>query len=446
VEGGELYGSHASLYLQGCWAAALDETANMASALKIPDAESYRLESKTVRGLINTSFWIPAKRFFSYGMNKDRSFRSEQTVLPAVPLYFKLGDSEKAKPVLEQLESNVFSTNWGTRIIREDSPFFNPAGYHYGSVWPLFTGWMALAEYAYGNYIQGFSHIMNNLNIYRNWGKGFAEEVLNGSAYKPSGVCPHQCWSETMILQPAIEGMLGLVVDGNGNKIILSPHFPADWDSVSVRNIRIGKFTFDLFMKRTDKSYYYTFTPHWNQQVNIEFSPTFPAGTKFNTIRRNGNDTPFTSFNDQKNVALLFTFKLLGQEMFQIDYNEGIEALPVVTDPTPGSSPEGIRILSERLLSDKYYIGVEAKSKTLDDICVYIHNQDIDHIDNGSLKGVDGEKFHIETVFDPNQSKYQKKTVIIYLKKEPSSGKVIPGYIKQNKEKKPVSPKCPSWY
>lgn len=446
VEGGELYGSHASLYLQGCWAAALEETANMASALKIPESENYRLESKTVRGLINTSFWNPSKRFFSYGMNKDRTFRSEETVLPAVPLYFKLGDSEKARPVLEQLASNAFSTNWGTRIIREDSPYFNPAGYHYGSVWPLFTGWTALAEYAYGNYIQGFSHIMNNLDIYKNWAKGFAEEVLNGSAYKPSGVCPHQCWSETMILQPAIEGMLGLVVDGNENKIILSPHFPADWDSASVKNIRIGKFTFDLLMRRTDKSYFYAFTPHGNQQVNIEFSPTFPAGTKFNTITRNGNDTPFTSFNDQKNVALLFNFKLSEPDLFQIDYDRGIEALPAVTDPAPGSSPEGIRILSERLSGNKYYIVTEAQSKTLDDIYVHIHNQDIDHIENGSLKDVDGEKFHIETVFDPNPSKYQKKTVIIYLKQESAPGKVIPGYIKENKEKKPVSPKCPRWY
>jgi glycogen debranching enzyme len=226
VEGGELYGSHATLYMQGCWAAALDETANMATALKIPEAESYKLESITVKNLINTIFWNPQKKYYSYGMNKDRTFRTDATVLPAVPLYFKFGNSEKAKPVLDQLASNAFSTNWGTRIIREDSPFFKPTGYHYGSVWPLFTGWTALAEYAYGNYQQGFFHLMNNLNIYKNWGKGFVEEVMNGATYEPSGVCPHQCWSETMVLQPAIEGMLGLIVNDGEKKIVLSPAFP----------------------------------------------------------------------------------------------------------------------------------------------------------------------------------------------------------------------------
>jgi hypothetical protein len=445
VEGGELYGSHATLYLQGCWAAALDETANMAGALKIPEAESYRLESITVKNLINTSFWNPQKKYYSYGMNKDHTFRSEATVLPAVPLYFKSGDMEKAKLVLDQLASNAFSTNWGTRIIREDSPFFKPTGYHYGSVWPLFTGWTALAEYAYGNYQQGFFHLMNNLNIYKNWGKGFVEEVMNGATYEPSGVCPHQCWSETMVLQPAIEGMLGLVINDGEKKVVLSPHFPAGWDSASVKNIRAGNCTFDLCMKRTDKSYYYTFTPHDNQPVNIEFSPTLPSGTKFNRILKDGNETPFTTFNDQKNVSLLINFKLTETSILQIDYDNGIEVLPALTDPSPGSRPEGLRILSERLFGYKYYIGVEGERKTLGNIDVYIHNQEIEKIDNGTLTGSDGEIFHIAVPFDPGQSKYQNKTVIIYLRQEPATGKIVPDQKKGNKEKKENSPKCPRW-
>jgi glycogen debranching enzyme len=445
VEGGELYGSHATLYLQGCWAAALEETANMASALKIPEAESYSLESGIVKSLINTSFWNPLKKYYSYGMNKDMTFRSEQTVLPAVPLYFNLGDKEKARPVLEQLASNAFSTNWGTRIIREDSPFFKPTGYHNGSVWPLFTGWTALAEYAYGNYPEGFSHIMNNLNIYKNWGKGFVEEVMNGATYEPSGVCPHQCWSETMVLQPAIEGMLGIKVDAQENKIVLSPHFPAGWDSASVKNIRIGNAIFDLCMKRTEESYFYTFTPHGYQSVNVEFSPTFPAGTQFTRILKDGNETPFASFNDQKTVSLLTNLKLTETCLLQMDYDNGIEVLPALTDPGPGSKPEGIRIISYRLSGTKYFIGVEGERKTSGNIDVYIHNQEIEKIENGTMKGSDGKIFHIAVDFDPGSSKYQNKMVILYFKQESATGKIIPVQKKEKKEKKENSPKCPRW-
>jgi glycogen debranching enzyme len=419
VEGGELYGSHATIYMQGCWAAALEETGNMASALKIPEAESYTLESGIVKNLINTSFWNPQKKYFNYGMNKDRSFRSEPTVLPAVPLLFRTADPEKAQPVLDQLASNAFSTNWGTRIIRDDSPFFKPAGYHYGSVWPLFTGWTALAEYAYGDYPQGFFHIMNNLNIYKNWGKGFVEEVMNGAVYQPSGVCPHQCWSETMVLQPAIEGLLGLRVNVQNRKTVLAPHFPAGWDSVTVKNIRIENTSLDLCMKRTGSAYFYTFTPHGTLPLEIEFSPTFPAGTKFTQVLRDGMETPFTSFNDQKGVCVIANLKLTESTVLEIDYNKGIEVLPVVTNPVPGSGPGGIRIISASLFTSKYYLVTEGESKTSGSFNVYIHNQDVEKVENGSVNGVSGEIYHIEVSFEPGTSRYQRKTVVINLKQKP---------------------------
>jgi hypothetical protein len=199
-------------------------------------------------------------------------------------------------------------------------------------------------------------------------------------------------------------------------------------------------------MKRSDKSYYYTFTPHGNDRINLEFSPTFPSGTKFSKITKDGNDIPFTSFNDQKNVSLLIDFKLTETTLLQFNYDDGIEVLPALTDPVPGSGPEGLRILSERLFGYKYYIGVEGERKTLGNIDVYIHNQEIEKNENGTLTGSDGEICHIAVPFDPGQSKYQNKTVIIYLRQEPATGKIVPEHKKGNKEKKENSPKCPRWY
>ncbi|MCX6249086.1 MAG: GH116 family glycosyl hydrolase [Bacteroidetes bacterium] len=416
VEGGELYGSHATLYMQGCWAAALLETANMAAAMKSPEAESYTLEAGIVKSLINTRFWKPSLRYYSYGMDKNLTYRSEPTVLPAVPLLFKMADPEKAKPVLEQLASNAFSTNWGTRILREDSPFFKPTGYHYGSVWPLFTGWTALAEYAYGNYPQGFSHIMNNLNIYKNWGKGFVEEVMNGASYQPSGVCPHQCWSETMVLQPAIEGLLGFKIDGSENKVILTPHFPASWDSVNVRNLRIGNSVFDFCMKRMKGSCFFTFTPQGTLPIKVEFTPAFPAGTRFIHVLKDGKETPFATFNDQKNTYVLTTLILSESSSLRMEYDKGIEVLPAVADPHPGSRPEGLRIISTQYSGYTYYIGVEGESNTSGNVDLYIHNQNIEKIENGTIQGWDGEICHLVVDFGSSLAKYQNKTIIIHLR------------------------------
>ncbi len=238
VEGGSLFGSHSSLYLTGCWAAALQEAAYMSGALELNELSgNYKKDAGRVKEIINEDFWNPEREFYYQGLFADGTYHAEPTILAAVPLYFGLGDEDKAMKVIGQYALNAYSSDWGCRIVSEFSPLFSPNGYHTGSVWPLFTGWTALAEYQYGHYVQGFMHIMNNLQVYKHWGLGYVEEVLHGLEYKPSGVCHHQCWSETMVLQPIVEGMLGLEPNAVEHEISLSPRFPPQWDDVSVNHI-----------------------------------------------------------------------------------------------------------------------------------------------------------------------------------------------------------------
>jgi hypothetical protein len=416
VEGGELYGSHSTLYLNGCWAAALDEVYNMSLSLKLPEAESYRTESRILKKIINTDFWNQPASFYFYGKNKDRSFRPEPTILPAVPLYFKLGDKEKAKSVLKQYASNAFTTNWGSRIIRDDSPLFNPKGYHYGSVWPLFTGWTSLAEFAYGNYQQGFSHMMNNLNIYKNWGLGFVEEVLNGEEYLQSGVCPHQCWSETMVLQPAIEGMLGLDVRAQENKVILAPHLPADWDSMTVTNIKIGGQSFDFTYRRTGNTYTYRFSPKQVFNLDIEFLPTFPAGTLFTKVSLNGQAAQIASLITSQYTTLISKFNFKSPIIFEIEFDKGISVLPVIAETRPGGPASGLRLISSGLAVNQYIVELEGKSGSTENIKVYINDQEIEKIENARITGKKDNVIVLEVYFDTVTSPYCNKSVIIYLK------------------------------
>jgi glycogen debranching enzyme len=415
VEGGELYGSHATFYLNGCWAEALKEASEMAKTLGMKDWDGYLSESETVKNVLNTAFWDAKSKFYSYGMNKDRSFRYEPTVLPAVPLAFGLGEPDYAKQVITQYASNEFSTNWGTRIVREDSKLFNPKGYHYGSVWPLFTGWAALAEYRYGNYPQGFFHIMNNLNVWKSWGKGFVEEVLNGSEYKPSGVCAHQCWSETMVLQPAVEGMLGLTVDAQKNKIVLSPRLPVAWDSLRAENIRIRDARFTFTMKRSGNIYSYHFSGINPANVAIEFMPAFPAGTVFKSVKANGRDFAFTSFTNPNFVSLLVSFNLFDAIDITVETEKGIAVLPVVAAPEPGSSSEGPRIIEEKLKGQEYFLTVEGKSGTDAVFQIYIPDQQVGNAENGTVAGRVGAYTAVGVRFE-GEGKYIQKTIKLTLK------------------------------
>jgi glycogen debranching enzyme len=411
VEGGELYGSHATIYMAGAWGAAMNEAANMARFMKDVESESYHLEAGEQQKIINNSFWSDQQQFFSYGMNKDGTFRHEQTILPTVPIYFRMADREKSSLALKNIAGNAFTTNWGARILREDSPWFKPTGYHYGSVWPLFTGWASLAEYATGNSTQGFSLLMNNLNVYKHWGLGFVEEVLNGAEYKPSGVCAHQCWSETMVLQPAIEGMLGLEIKAQERKIILAPQFPPQWDSVNIQHIRMADQTVDLQYTRSSEISKFQFDLDHGGSVRIDFMPSFPAGTLFNKVTLDGKVVNFTSFKSAESMTLMVSFELRNTSKLIIETKAGIAVLPAVSDPKPGDAAEGMRIISTRLSENSYQVEVEGKSGSTAILEIWSGGQDLKKAENARFLNLLGSVYRYHVDFEEGDAKYVTKVV-----------------------------------
>jgi glycogen debranching enzyme len=412
VEGGKLYGSHATIYMTGIWSAALREAYNMAGFLGQAEAENYRLEADETQKIINSRFWEKDASFFSYGMNKDGTFRNEPTVLPAVPIYLGTTEPTYASACIRQYSSNAFTTNWGVRIIRDDSPMFNPTGYHYGSVWPLFTGWTALAGYKTGNPLQGFSHIMNNLKVFKKWGLGFVEEVLNGTEYSPSGVCPHQCWSETMVIQPVIEGLLGLTVDAGNRKITLAPALPADWDSLVANNIRVGNQYIDFqYQRTTDTKRNYRFSLHHGNDVSIDFMPGFPAGTRIKSVRLDGQEIPHTVFTTSQGIVPYVRIKLGSAIHLEIETEGGIAVLPVVADPKPGDQAAGLRIISTHFTGSRFIAEIEGPCGTTGSFRIWSAAGNITTPSGTRLIGRNGNVSEYETDFEKTGEKYQVKII-----------------------------------
>jgi len=411
VEGGKLYGSHTTLYMTGCWAEALKEAGAMAKYLGDADADRYLSESRLQRELINQRFWQTDNQFFSYGMDRDGSFRRETTILPSVPLLFGLCDEEQAQPMLKTWASNRFTTNWGVRILGDDSPWFKPTGYHYGSVWPLFTGWTSLAAYKYGNDFQGFSNIMNNLLIYRNWSLGFVEEVMNGAEYKPSGVCPHQCWSETMVTQPIIEGMLGFRCEAPDRRITLAPAFPAHWDSLHASGIRAGESVVNFDFCRDTLGSTFTFIQSQGAMLSVEFQPLFPAGTQIDEVLLNGISIPFQMNRQSNGLRASVSFPLEKQVQIRILHKGGIAVLPVVSHTKPGDTAAGLRIISAQLTGRSYIVDVEGPAGSTSELNVYYPDSQSLGVENATAIGKTGRigryRFHFESA-----GGYQRKQII----------------------------------
>jgi glycogen debranching enzyme len=428
-EGGQLYGSHTTLYLASCWAAALDEAAYIAKNLGLgAELQKYAKDGLSVKIIISKNFWNPQKNYYYHGLMPDESYKDDVSITASIPLLFKQADREKAQKVLPVIAASGFTADWGCRIVEEGSPKFDPGGYHTGSVWPLFTGWAALAEFGNNNYLQGFSHVMSNILIYKYWGLGLIEEVLNGETFEPFGVCHHQCWSETMALQPIIEGMLGYEPDALKHKIKLKPWFPADLDSVSIHGIRIGDERIRMEARRhggmgagkrgSGEAGFlstYTFSKTPTGRMNVQFQPVFPPGAVIKKIRMNGVPAkdPGVRETEQGWVIPDFGFWLDSTVVLEITWEGGISALPAVSYPRPGNKSEGLRIINTSYLKGAYNIIVEGLAGKDYEMQVWAAEPEKYKVQGAELISVSGNIISLKLNLPDQETKYAKSEVII---------------------------------
>src|SRR5690606_16177900 len=81
------------------------------------------------------------------------------TALAAVPILLGVDYGAAAHAVMSRLAADDYSAPWGVRMISRRDARYRPGGYHFGAVWPLFTGWAALAAFALGRADEGWRHL-----------------------------------------------------------------------------------------------------------------------------------------------------------------------------------------------------------------------------------------------------------------------------------------------
>jgi glycogen debranching enzyme len=401
VEGGDLYPAHEEIYQQGVWIEACRGLAELAEVRgDAALAKDARAAGERTRLAVEKTYWLGDRGFYGFatvlprekppeadrGPERERRqarllalsrerFLDEDTVLPAVPMWWGLLDDERAQSEVDHLGASALAADWGDRLLSEKSALYDPLSYHHGSVWPLFTGWAAMAAYRYGRPHVGYQALTANALLRSASALGYVTELLSGEFLAAFGRSSHhQIWSEAMVAAPLVRGLLGIEAGNGGRALRFAPQLPADWDRAAARNVAVGSARYDLTLVRSGGRDTITIVRRpsggagagtgegTRSALRLTVSPFYPLDARIRSVSVNGRAARF----DTKRVGDVqcpeIVVEALGARAeVVVGYDEGTDAFVRAELPPSGARSEGMRLLRSRAEEGALRLVLEGK-------------------------------------------------------------------------------------
>ncbi len=381
VEGGALYPAHEEIYMQGLWIEASRVMGEMADAMHdVATASLARSWAEKTRAAMEKTYWLDGPGHYAFATAKARKtppeaepgpararrqkrmealagggLVNEDTVLPAVPLWWRTAEDARAQSELDHLGGAALATDWGTRLLSDRSELYDPLSYHYGSVWPLFTGWTAMGAYRYGRPTIGYQALMANALLTFPGALGSVTELLSGDRNTAFGRSSHhQIWSQAMVVSPLLRGLFGVEVSEGGHTLTIAPQLPPDWDRATLRHVAVGSSLCDIVLARGAGRLSIAITRTAGQgSARVVLAPSFPLDARVHGVSHNGNPARFESaiVGDVQRVTTSVEGDGDGlTTVFELD--EGTEAFVPAEAPASGARSEALRVLRSRATAD----------------------------------------------------------------------------------------------
>jgi hypothetical protein len=276
-------------------------------------------------------------------------------------MWFGLPDAGRAEEMITRLDEADIETDWGMRIISSGSKVYDGSGYHYGAVWPLFTGWASVGEYRYHREIPAYSNLRANALLGLDGSLGHFTEVLSGDYYQGfSTSSPHQIWSAAMVVSPMLRGLFGLQTDAKHHEITFAPHVPADWTTFGIRHVHVGQASVDFQFRKTRDSVTVEAVRTGTGECSVEFSPAFSLRTKIVSVELNGKPLPFKIQANEEDQHVSMSFPVRDGANSVVIHVKNDFGLTLTNElPRLGSMSQGLRVISSSWNASRDRLTVE---------------------------------------------------------------------------------------
>jgi GH15 family glucan-1,4-alpha-glucosidase len=428
VEGGPLLPVESEFYQSGLGATALRALSNLArltgkDSVSTELAQDFEKQARKV----NDAFWLAGKQRYAFALGTDGKPIDEPSVLATVPMWFGLPAQKNASAMITQLAGVDHQTDWGMRIISNRSPKFSGGGYHYGSVWPLFTGWASVGEYRYHRPQPAYDNLRANALLALDGSLGHVTEVLSGDYYQPlSTSSPHQIWSAAMVVSPLLRGMFGLSTDAKAATLTFAPHLPADWSSLGIDNLRVGENKLQLhFTKTAEGIFLEAGRTAGTGECILEFQPSVSLRATVQKAELNGKPLPFRVEANEEDQHVFVRFPVSAAQTFlRIMISNDFAVTATAALPPLGSVSTGLRILSETWSAsrDQLALNVSGSAGAQYQLSVWNAAQ-IERVEGGELKKSPGGSTITLQIPISDSEQYMQAKVVFHFAEVKSKSK-----------------------
>ena len=412
IEVGELGEDiHEDVYLAGVWIQSLRAVTELARTM---GQDSLAGSAATLRekalNTLNEKYWREAEGYYAFGILRSGRTNDNLTMWPATAQSFGLLRPERAERMMARLASDVISTDWGARPLSSQSQFYDPMHYNNGAVWPFVTGFVSWGQYNARRPWSGYPLIDALSQMTFDWARGRHPELLSGAFYRPLDTAvPHQFFATSMLLSPALSGLLGWEPDAPRAQARLAPQLPPGWDRVTVRHLRVGLS--DLTAEVARAAGHVTVTLSATAPLTLDYVQSLPAGAREGRAQLEGKPLSARPVSGVHDATLTAQVRVGPQpQKLEFTWAGGLEVDPPLTALTPGQPSTGLRVLDFRPTAAGWTLTVEGTAARR--YQVRLVGERPSRVDGAQVEGREGEVTTLALTFPAGPSR-QTRTITL---------------------------------
>lgn len=220
-------------------------------------AARLRREAEALREQFNRDYWLD-EGFYALALQGDDHARAAVLASNAGhALWAGIADKDKASSTAAALLRPDMFNGWGIRTLSESELYYNPLGYHLGTVWPHDNSLIAAGFRRYGFDEAAMQVFIGMLDAAGHFDghrlpelfAGFPREDYNVPVNYPVA-CQPQAWAAGAVPY-LLKVMLGITPEALDRRLrITRPLLPEFVNHVEIKRLRVGAARVDLLFER----------------------------------------------------------------------------------------------------------------------------------------------------------------------------------------------------